>query len=167
MAWDFHSLFINHARGIASSLRRRGLSRDLAEDLTQDTFVRVMTSSPGRAKGNYNPKAFLYTVSRNLGINHLKRQALIETVSLDADEAVNLADPAPSPESIVYTRQCLLDAHKALDELPERTRRAFEMHRMGERTLAEIADDMDISTTRAWGLVREAYLHLISRVDAP
>ena len=83
---------------------------------------------------------------------------------VEDEEALSVADPSPSPEKIVYSRQCLVQTYAALNELPERTRRAFEMHRLGERTLAEVAEELEISTTRAWTLIRDAYRHLVGRV---
>lgn len=166
MTWDLHTLFQRHAGGIARSLRRRGVSEDTAADLTQDTFLRVIARPAAGSAANHNPQGYLYQAARNLCINHQRREALIETVNLDDEQALGIADPSPSPERIVQSRQCLLQTHQALGELPERTRRAFEMHRLGERTIAEIADDLGISTTRAWTLIRDAYRHLVSRVDA-
>lgn len=166
MNWDINTLFRRHAGGIARSLRRSGISEDIAADLTQDTFVRVIARPPLETAQKHNPQGYLYQAARNLRINHQRREALIETVGLDDEEAVNFADPAPSPERIVHSRQSLAQTHQALGELPERTRQAFEMHRLGERTIAEIAEELGISNTRAWSLVREAYKHLICRVDA-
>lgn len=165
MSWDIHNLFRRHARGMARSLQRNGMSPDVAADLTQDAFVRVITRPPRQAAENHNPGAYLYRAARNLGINHKRREALIQTVPLDDEDAINIADPAPSPERIVYSRQCLVRTHQALSELPERTREAFEMHRLGERTIAEVAEELGISTTRAWSLIRDAYRHLVDRVD--
>lgn len=165
LSWDIQKLFRRHAKDIAQSLRRRGMNEDTAADITQDTFLRILASPPAASDGNDNPKAYLYRVSRNLGINHQKREALIETIDIDADDALGIADPSPSPERVVYSRQCLAEAHRALAELPERTRLAYEMHRLGERTLAEVAEELGISTTRAWALVRDAYRHLVTRTD--
>lgn len=166
MTWDIQNLFRRHASGIARSLHRRGVSEDTAADLTQDTFLRVIARPPLDTAQKHNPQGYLYQAARNLCINHQKREALIETVNLDDEEAVNIADPAPSPERIVHSRQCLVQTHQALCELSERTRQAFEMHRLGERTIAEIAEELGISNTRAWSLIREAYRHLIGRIDA-
>lgn len=165
MTWDVNILFRRHAAGIARALQRRGVNTETAADLTQDTFARVIARPPMAAAQNHNPQGYLYQAARNLCINHQRREALIETVGLDDEAAVNLADPAPSPERIVHSRQSLMQTHQALGELPERTRQAFEMHRLGERTIAEIAEELGISNTRAWSLVREAYKHLIGRVD--
>lgn len=128
--------------------------------------MRVIASPPADTAQNSNPEAYLYKVSRNLCINHQRREALVEMVELDEQQTARIADPAPSPERIVHSRQCLVQTYKALSDLPERTRRAFEMHRMGERTIAEVAEELDISTTRAWTLIRDAYRHLVASVDA-
>lgn len=146
-------------------MHRRGINAEAAADLTQDAFVRVIASPPSGTAENHNPKAYLYQAARNLGINHQKREALIETVHLDDAEALSIVDPAPSPERIVYSRQCLAETYQALSELPERTKLAFEMHRLGERTTSEVAEELGISTTRAWTLIREAYRHLLERVE--
>ena len=165
MTWDIQTLFRRHAKGIARSLTRKGMAEETAADITQDTFLRVIATPPAQDAQSHNPTAYLYQVSRNLGINHRRREALMETVDLDSEEALNIADPAPSPEKVVYSRQCLVQTYAALNELPERTRRAFEMHRLGERTLAEVAEELEISTTRAWTLIRDAYRHLVGRID--
>lgn len=166
MSWDIQNLFRRHATGIAKSLHRRGINEDTAADLTQDTFLRVIAKPPGDTTQNHNPKAYLYQAARNIALNHQRRETLIETVTLDDEDAASIPDPAPSPERIVYSRQCLVQIHQALSELPERTRQAFEMHRLGERTIAEVAEELGISTTRAWSLIRDAYRHLVGRVEA-
>lgn len=163
MSWDLAALFTRHAREIDRFLRRRGHNPETAADITQDTFLRVLASPPGEACANHNPKAYLYQVSRSLSVNHLRRESLIQTTGLD--EVTDVADPSPSPEKAVYSRQCLAQTQAALAELPERTRMAFEMHRLGERTIQEVADELNLSTGRTWGLIREAYRHLVTRVD--
>jgi len=163
--WDLHRLFERHARDINRFLRRRGHSAETADDLTQDTFVRVLASPPAETDLNHNPKAYLYQVSRNLSINHRRRESLLQTTDLSTGEVAGIADPSPSPETVLYSRQCLAQVEAALAELPERTRRAFEMHRLGGKTIAEVARELALSTGRTWGLIHEAYRHLLTRVD--
>lgn len=165
MGWDIQGLFLLHAKGIARSLMRKGMFGEAAADITQDTFECVIARPPAHDAPNHNPKAYLYQVARNLGINQQRRDALIRTVDLDSDEARQQADPSPSPERIVYSRQCLQETYQALEALPERTRMAFEMHRLGERTIAEVGEELGISTTRAWTLIHQAYRHLLSATD--
>ncbi len=53
----------------------------------------------------------------------------------------------------------------ALAELPEKTRRAFELHRIEEMTVAEVAAELGLSRSRVWALVREAYEHIDLRLN--
>ena len=163
MSWDFHNLFVRHAREINRFLRRRGHNAETAADITQDTFLRVLASPPAAVCTKHNPRAYLYQVSRSLSVNHHRRESLIQTT--DLDEAAAVADPAPTAEAVVYSRQCLTQTRRALAELPERTRRAFEMHRLGEHTIQEVADELNVSASRAWVLIRNAYQHILTRVD--
>ena len=165
MSWDLQALFSLYAKEIARSLRRRGLSAETAADITQDTFLRVLAAPPAEGTPNHNPRAYLHQVSRSLTANHLRREALLSLVDLTDDRVANVADPAPGPERVVHSRQCLAQVAAALDALPERTRRAFEMHRLGGCTLAEVAATLGLSTTRTWCLIREAYRHLLLCVD--
>lgn len=165
MSWDLQHLFVRYARDINRFLRRRGHSPETAEDLTQDTFVRVLAAPPSETGLNHNPRAYLYQVSRNLSINHHRRDSIVPFTDLSAEEIAKVADPTPSPERIVYSRQCLMQTQRALAELPERTRMAFEMHRVGDRTIAEVARELGLSNARTWGLIHEAYRHLLKQVD--
>lgn len=163
LSWDLHKLFKSHAGEIARALRRRGVNPETAADITQDTFVRVLAHGPGDGSEVHNPRAYLHQVSRRLSINHHRREALVSMVELDDAISEKIADPAPNAERVVYDRQLLRMMAIALSELPERTRIAFELHRLGEHTLADVAQRIGLSTTRTWGLIREAYRHLIAR----
>jgi len=165
MSWDLQDLFVRYARDINRFLRRRGHSPETAEDLTQDTFVRVLAAPPPEASLNHNPRAYLYQVSRNLSINRHRRDSIVAFSDLSTEEAAKVADPAPLADRIVYSRQCLMQTQRALSELPERTRIAFEMHRIGDYTIAEVARHLGLSNARTWGLIHEAYRHLLKQVD--
>jgi RNA polymerase sigma-70 factor (ECF subfamily) len=81
------------------------------------------------------------------------------------EEFQRIADNTPSPETVVYDRQRLAIVEEALLELPERTRTAFEMHRLGEKTIGEVAVELGLSTSRTWMLIRRAYQHLRVRLN--
>lgn len=165
MTWELQSLFARYSRDINRFLRRRGHSAEIADDLTQETFVRVLASPPPDVDTDYNPRAYLYQVSRNLSINYLRRESLLQLVDLSGEEVHRIEDPTPSAETIVYSRQCLAQVERALSELPERTRKAFEMHRLGGKTITAVAQELKLSTGRTWQLIHEAYRHLLTRID--
>lgn len=162
--WDIQHLFSKHARDIAQSLRRRGINEETAADLTQDTFVRVLMSPPAKTDEVRNPIGYLFRVARNLGTDHQRRERIVTFVDLAPEEFAAIADPSPSPETIAYDRQRLALTQAALAELPERTRRAFDLHRMEEMTIAAVAAELGLSPSRTWTLIRTAYEHIDARL---
>jgi RNA polymerase sigma-70 factor (ECF subfamily) len=161
--WDLHTLFHAHARELVRFLRRRGHTPETAADLTQDTFVRAMTASPHGAANN--PRAYLYQIARNLSVDLYRRERLIDYADLTEEDFHRIAETRPDPEKTVYDRQRLAIVEKALSELPEKCRRAFELHRLGEKTISAIAAELEISTPRSWRLIRQAYRHLRARLS--
>jgi len=163
MKWDLSRLFDRHASEINRFLRRRGHTAETAADLTQDAFARLLTASPGGSLDN--PRAYLHQVARNLSIDFNRRERRFAQADLTEDEFLALADPHPLQEQQVYDRQRLLLVERALAELPARTRFAFEAHRLGEKTIAGIAEEIGLSQTRTWILIRDAYRHLRRRLN--
>jgi len=162
--WDFTRLFLKHSREINRFLQRRGHSPETAADLTQETFLRVIAASPADAAINANSRAYLYRVSRNLSINHSRREAIV-SITTDEDALNESIDPSPSVETIVYDHQRLKRTVAALEGLPARTRKAFELHRLGGRTINEIGEELGVSCTTAWALIHEAYRHLVKETS--
>lgn len=164
MTWDLQTLFRLHARSVRDRLRRRGLSHELAEDLTQDTFLRLLRHDPPEVAGIADPRAYLHRVSGNLAIDHWRREGRAPFAPLSPREAGQIADPAAGPEARCHDRQRLRIVALALDELPARTRLAFELHRLGGQPIAAVAARIGVSPTRAWMLIHDAYRHLRTRL---
>lgn len=160
--WDLKRLFQKHACDINRFLRKRGHRPDVAADLTQDVFLRMLTSAP--PERDDNPRAYLRRVARNLSVDLYRREHLVEKADLPGDEYDGVPDPAPDPETIAHDRQRLAIANQALMELPERTRRAFELYRLGDMTIAEVAAELNLSVSRTWSLIHHAYQHLRIRL---
>jgi len=89
--------------------------RDLAEDLAQEAFVRLVEKPP-RA-----PDAWLYVVAGNLARDARRGAArrAKHLVLLD-DDAGRAADPAPAADAAMCTAEESALVQRALDMLPER-----------------------------------------------
>lgn len=164
LSWDIQKLFRRHARDITNSLRRRGLNEETAADITQDTFVRVLASPPKINVQIHNPAAYLFRVARNLRIDYERRERLFSRVDLADVDFAAIVDPTPTSETIIYDRQKLALADAALAELPDRTRLAFELHRKDGMTIAEVAKCLELSVSRTWALIHDAYAHIDRRL---
>lgn len=137
--------------------------RMLAEDVVQEAWLRFSAAPAqaraGSAGGIMEPAAYLYRIVRNLAID-LSRKLTAEAPQASGDLALeDLPAEIAGPEREATGRSQLQMVAAALDQLPERTRRAFDLHRFGDKTFAEIGQILGISQARAHALVKEAVAH--------
>lgn len=120
-----------------------------AEDLVQDLYVRLATIELAGAVEN--PSAFLYRAAINLMLDRsrgerrsgLRDRAWHDSHSLSIAGAA--ATDAPSPEDATSARQRLQKLMEAVEELPPKTRRAFELHKLEGLSQAEAAARLGVS----------------------
>lgn len=148
------ALLYSSERGRLSRLVNRIVgNRATTEDLVHDAFVKALgNSTPQKIR---NEKAYLSRIAHNLAIDHKRKDG--RTVDLSEEAFFSLEDPSPSPERIASDRQALAITMAAIASLPERTRKALEMHRLGDHTLAQIGKTLGVSTSLTARLVLEGY----------
>ena len=134
----FHALYPDLFR----FLYRYTRDRQSAEDLAQETFVRLWKVRE-RLDPDLAPKFYLYRIARNLGIDYAADQKQTRRES-DLPESVLVRlsyDPAEA-----YERSLLADSvQKGLSLLPERCRAVFLLARYHELSYEEIAVSLEIS----------------------
>ena len=165
MPSDTTSLFIEHRRSLVEYATRIVGSRAHAEDLVQEAWLRF--DQVARQRLLDEPLGYLYRIVRNLALDGRRRTAFESRIESGGSSDVLFAvSPAvqSTPEAIALYRQELRLLVAALDELPERTRIAFEMHRLGGCKLREIADFLEISLPWAQRLVADGMLHCRRRL---
>jgi RNA polymerase sigma-70 factor (ECF subfamily) len=134
-----------HFERLLCFLRRKGRSREDAEDLIQEAMLRLHVY--GRDAPVANEEAFLRHAVNNLSIDQHRRDRLDLRRVVPIDDLSTL-DPLIAPES---TPEETVDAHQrlnhikaVLDAVSIRTREIYFAHRAGF-SYAEIAAHMDIS----------------------
>ena len=112
--------------------------RTLAEDITQETFIRFFESKDYHSIGKET--AYLYTIARNLCIDSFRKQKdeLIEDLPAKIQEMPESRDKV---ESIVDR----VSIEQALDRLTADEREAVVLRFSGELSVEDIAKSMDIS----------------------
>lgn len=136
-------------------------SRPRAEDVVQEAWLRFAAAGERESGPIQQPVGYLYRIVRNLAVDWVRRVA----AESSGDVLDQMAADAPSPEQHALYRDELRVVERALAELPQRTRIAFEMHRFGNRTLTDIARHLGISVGLVHQLVREAVTHCANRLD--
>ncbi len=117
-----------------------GGDRPLAEDMAQETFLRVMRGIGGYRTGRPF-KPWLYAIATNLVRDHVKR-AEHRYAMLDADETPIAGDMDIEGDAIVSA-----NVEAVLNELmllPEHQRAVIVLRYYGELSLSEIAGRLDL-----------------------
>jgi RNA polymerase sigma-70 factor (ECF subfamily) len=152
MLVDFHSVFERHSRDVYRFALYLSGDPALAEEITQETFVRAWVV-PGEIRGG-TVKAYLLTIARNLYRAERKRTA--RQAALDG----SLADPKPGPEAMAWGRIGLAVVLEALQALPELDRAALLMHAQDGLSYAAIAAALGLSVPAVKVRVHRARIKL-------
>jgi len=140
---------------------RNTRDRQLSEDLTQETLLRVFNQAwdylpMGRFRG------WMYRIARNLMIDKIRRQshdALVRAVQSRDEEdnaLARLVGNVVSPEDRAHLRELTTIVDELLGRLPELQRTTFVMHHYAGLTLSEVADATESSTSTAKSRLRLA-----------
>jgi RNA polymerase sigma factor (sigma-70 family) len=139
-----------------------------AEDLVQDLYVRLATIE--LASGVDNPSAFLYRAAINLMLDRGRgdrRTGRREQAWQDSHQvlvgAVTAADE-PSPEEAASARQRLRLLVEAVDTLPPRTRRAFQLHKFEGYSQVETAARLGVSRKTVEKQLAAALKQLVAKL---
>lgn len=146
-AAELNAWFVREVLPLEAALmqyfRRSHASRNDAEDLCQDVFVRVYEAA--RVK-NPNPvKPFVFTAARNILINRARRDQVVSIESVADIDAFEIALDEPGPDRNAMARQELRNLQAALDRLPPRCREAVILRKIEGLSHREIATRMGIS----------------------
>ncbi|AYN94061.1 sigma-70 family RNA polymerase sigma factor [Pseudomonas sp. LTJR-52] len=138
---DLGQLYHEHRSWVFGWLRRRLACSDSADDLTHDTFIRLLGSQElGRLA---EPRAFLITVAKRVLFNHYRRQD-IERAYLDALAALPEQE-VPSEEVRAIALETLLELARVLDGLAEPVKQAFLLAQLDGMPYADIAAHLGVS----------------------
>ncbi len=137
----FKELFFAFQPVIFSFLYRYTYNYQIAEDLTQETFLNFWNSRE-RIDTSKSPKAYIFKIARNLAYNMLERSTPM--LSIDGDSDL-LKSAKFDPRKGYETNMLMKDLSHAIMKLPEGCRTIFILSRYHNFKYKEIADTLDIS----------------------
>ena len=109
----FRELIRRYERPVFSLIYRMVRDRELAEDLAQDTFIKVLNHID-RYRPEFKLSSWLFKIANNVAIDHLRRRTL-QTVSIDGSPHAQTAEAIEATSFDVADHQ-----ETALDELEAR-----------------------------------------------
>ena len=137
----YAQLFEQYHAPILNYLHRMVSDRALAEDLTQDTFIKAYNALP-RTKPDLAFKAWLYRIATNTAISHLRRGKIIKWLPF-------LTDRETPDEHIEKSVTRKMDINQALAKLPQHYATALLLRHYQGLSLAETAQALDVTENAA------------------
>lgn len=143
-------------------------SMTAAEDLIQDLYVRVASLDPSERVEN--PSAYLYRLASNLMLDRLRsdRRSGVRDGAWLQGQTVDIGGEGvadePSAEQSVAARQRLAQVARAITDLPPKTRRAFELHKLQGLTQEETARMLGVSRKTVEKQISSALQRLMAKV---
>ena len=138
------TLYRDHRGWLLAWLRRNTACSQRAEDLSQDTFVRLLGRE--QLSAPREPRAFLAAVAKGLLFDHFRRAALEQAYL--AELALLPDTEQPSPEIQYLILEDLKAIDHLLGKLSSKARAAFLHNRLDGMGHAEIAERLGVSVSR-------------------
>jgi RNA polymerase sigma factor (sigma-70 family) len=142
----FNHVFLTQRISLLRTLERMVNNHSTAEDLLQETYLRVTRALSERPIDHLEP--FVFKTARNLALDHLRARriqarTLLDDVPLDVVE--NVAAPTSSAEDAAHAEQLLERLNISLNQLSTRQQRIFILSRLHGQSYQEIADQLSVS----------------------
>ncbi|MEX0720992.1 MAG: RNA polymerase sigma-70 factor [Balneolaceae bacterium] len=138
----FEAMFLSYYDPLCRFANQYLKSLDKSESLVQDVFVRIW-----EIKADWLPagsiRSYLYKSVKNKALDYIKHQKVEQRY---ADEVAGYClDYSKSPEEILEERDFIMAVQKAIERLPQKSRRVYKLHRQEGLKYREIAERLGVS----------------------
>ena len=160
---SFETLLLKYKDRVYAQLYLMVKNRDLAEDLFQETFIKVVNTLKA---GKYNHEGkFLPWVKRiahNLAIDHFRKLKKRNEINNreDYDLMANIPEDGLNIEEAIVSAQILGSLKGLVEELPQEQREVIMMRIYMGLSFKEIADETNVSINTSLGRMRYALINL-------
>ena len=156
-------LINRHQLRIFNYIKSKVLDRDTAEDIFQDTFIKViktLKSGIYNEEGKFLP--WVMRIAHNLVIDFFRKSNRIPTIENndEYDLFKFISDTTPNIESILFQDQLVKDLQNLILELPEDQKEVLMMRLYRDMSFKEIAKNTNVSINTALGRMRYAIINL-------
>jgi RNA polymerase sigma factor (sigma-70 family) len=166
-----HSLEIlikRHQQRLFSFIYSKVKNKDIAEDIFQDTFIKVIRTLK---KGNYNEEGkflpWVVRISHNLVIDHFRKSNRMPKFrnTDEFDIFSVLGDDVLNAERKIIKEQIHADVRELINELPEEQKQVLVMRMYNDMSFNEISENTGVSINTALGRMRYALINLRKLIE--
>jgi RNA polymerase sigma factor (sigma-70 family) len=161
---SLEKLIFRHKRKVYSYIMMVVKDDQLADDIFQDTFIKVInTIRSGSYKEEGKFIQWVMRIAHNLIIDHFRRAKRIPVINNSNDDydifdMVRITDP--SIEEQIITDQIHEDVRVLIELLPDEQKEVLVMRHYSNMSFKEIAETTEVSINTALGRMRYALINL-------
>ncbi len=166
---SFEILLTKYKQRIYSFIYSKIKDRDIADDVFQDTFIKVIQTLK---KGAYNEEgrfvSWVMRIAHNLIIDHFRRQQrmpMYDTYDHEQDVFYRLSEPSKNIEDMIIDTQIKSDITALMLELPENQYEVLKMRLFQDMSFKEIAERTNVSINTSLGRMRYGLINLRKLID--
>ena len=152
---DYKDGLILYLNGITGNIHT-------AEELMEDTFVKLVTKKP-RFSGKSSFKTWLYAIGRNRAVDHMRREKKISQIPLEESEEL-LKDKRLLEENYIWETEKIM-VHQALEKLKPEYRQILYLKYFEDFSNEQAAKIMRKSKHQIENLVYRARLSLKAELE--
>ena len=161
---SFELLIGRYQKQVYSYLLTLVKDKQLADDVFQDTFVKVIQTIKSKGyKDDGRFVQFAMRIAHNLVIDHFRKENRLPTVE-SSSEDYNYIDNVPitdhSVEQGMVVDQIYSDLHRMITFLPDEQREVLRMRIFDDMSFKDIAEITNVSINTALGRMRYALINL-------
>jgi RNA polymerase sigma factor (sigma-70 family) len=167
--FSFDQLIGKHKSKVFTYIKRYIHDAALAEDILQDTFLKVFQSLKG---GKYSDTgkfiSWVMRIAHNLIIDHFRRSKQMNTISNDNYESDIFNSKKFAEDNIedkMIKQQIHLDIRKMVSQLPEDQKEVIILKHYAGLSFKEIADITNVSINTALGRMRYALINMRKLIE--
>jgi RNA polymerase sigma factor (sigma-70 family) len=140
-------------------------NEDDADDITQDVFIQVH-QSVNSFKGDAKFSTWLYRIAISKALDHLKKKkrkkrfALIQNLLGNTGEEALYPKEFNHPGVVIENKERAAELFKALEQISDKQRIAFTLHKLEGQKHQDIAEIMHLSLVAVESLIARAKVSL-------
>ncbi|WP_418603841.1 RNA polymerase sigma factor [Hwangdonia sp.] len=161
-------LITRHKQKVYSFIYSKVYDRDVAEDIFQDTFIKVIRTLK---RGAYNEEGkflpWVMRISHNLVIDFFRKNNRMPKFDNSGDFSIFsvLSDTSLNAEKTIIKEQVEHDVRRLVNELPEDQKEVLMMRIYNDMSFKEISERTGVSINTALGRMRYALINLRKIID--
>lgn len=163
---DFARWYREHRATVYRYVRFRLATREAAEDVTEETFLKALRSLRRYDPARSAPRTWLLRIARNAVIDHLRKLKRTRSLHVSLDRIPDLVSDARSPEERLLVEERVRRLLNAVRTLREADQEVLSLRYGAGMSNPEIAETLGITTNAAAVRVHRALSRLRDAAEA-